>query len=175
MRVSLDKERRVISWISVPGNLQSELGWWFMNSLCLTSRIWTAENPAKALQKLCQLKEAGQNVVWLPWNREMSTMEAAGKLCFTPSAASSLSLWQIKPLFLTAWFSISDADSSQKETSGNLNLWWSKSEFDTGWRSRKSTGGANTFTVNVFGIYFTFFWKECCLFSCKTMHRKQFC
>lgn len=67
----------------------------------------------------------------IPWNREMSTMEAAGKLCFKPSAASSLSLWQIKPLFSTAWFSISDADSSQKETSGNLNLWWSKSEFDT--------------------------------------------
>lgn len=53
-------------WVSVPGNLQSELGWCFINSLCLTSSIWTAVNPAKTLQKLCQLKEARQNVVWLP-------------------------------------------------------------------------------------------------------------
>lgn len=41
-------------WFSVPGNF------------CLTSNIWTAMNPAKTLQKLCQLKEAGQNVGRLP-------------------------------------------------------------------------------------------------------------
>lgn len=58
-------------------------------------------NPAKALQKLCQLKEAGQNVggrafvtraMEIPYNGEVSAMEAAGKLCFKASAARSLSL-----------------------------------------------------------------------------------
>jgi len=67
MRVALDEDRKVIRGFLCQATFSQDWGWWFINSRCLTSSVWTAENPAKALQKLCQLKDAGQNVVLPPW------------------------------------------------------------------------------------------------------------